>query len=347
MMMKILTFIFLLANIVLFAWQFQQPQHYAGQAQPEAQMLLGLEPILLVSEIKPQKGTVDVKLTEQWMQIDQQKDFTFLSKEVVAPDKNIIVEKTADKASSQLALAEKEKRVKLDASQSSAIKPESSEQKLVTPVKDIKELATAPTKESKASSSQPQVPGSQPVQSSPVAVTETKKNIAVEASAYQQANMCYEAGPFSNQASFQAWRKLTGIDAKQIKQVPRNVDEADGYLVYFPAAETYEQSLMNFDEFKLKGVSDLLIHRSGANQGEISLGFFSSEIRALSHQQTLKTKGVEALIKPRYKPKKRIFAQINIAPELEENLIASKAKWSDNHPEIQISVSNQCAVKSP
>lgn len=339
-MMKILTFIFLLANIVLFAWQFQQSQHSVGQTQPEAEILSGLEPLLLVSEIKPHRDTIDVKLTEQWLQVDDQKDFAFLPKNAVVPDKNKIAEKPADKASIQLALAEKEKIVKPEVNQSSPTQPVQSEQKSVTPVEGSKELAKVPPKDSKLPSSQLEIAVTQSVQ-------ETKKPPPVEVSAYQQANMCYEAGPFSNQVSFQTWRKLTGIDAKQIKQVTRNVDEADGYLVYFPAAETYEQSQMNFDELKLKGVSDLLIHRSGANQGEISLGFFSSENRALSHQQNLKTKEIEALIKPRYKPKKRIFAQINIAPELEENLIASKVKWSGNHPEIQISVSNQCAIKNP
>ncbi|MCD2451408.1 hypothetical protein GO003_013510 [Methylicorpusculum oleiharenae] len=346
-MMKILTFIFLLANIVLFAWQFQQPQHYAGQTQQEAEIKSGLEPILLVSEIKPHRDTIDVKLTEQWMQIEEQKAFVFLSKDADAPDKSKIVEQPADKTSSQLTSADKEKVVKSDVSQASPSQPVQSEQKSVTPVDGSKELAKVSPKDSKLPSSQHEIAVSPSVQSSSVNGTETKNPPAVDVSAYQQATMCYEAGPFSNQGSFQTWRKLTGIDAKQIKQVTRNVDEADGYLVYFPAAETYDQSLMNFDELKLKGVSDLLIHRSGANRGEISLGFFSSENRALSHQQTLKTKEIEALIKPRYKPKKRIFAQINIAPELEENLIASKAKWSGNHPEIQISVSNQCAVKSP
>jgi hypothetical protein len=345
--MKILTFIFLLANIVLLGWQFKQPLRNAGQTQHEAEIISGLEPLLLVSEIKPDRDTIDVKLTEQWMQIEKQKEFAFLSKDADVPDKNKRVELPADKTSSQFASADKEKVVNPDASQASPSQPVQSEHKSVTPGEGSKELATVLPKDTKLPSIQQEIAVSPSVQSSSVNGTETKKTPAVDDSAYQQATMCYEAGPFSNQGSFQTWRKLTGIDAKQIKQVTRNVDEADGYLVYFPAAETYEQSLMHFDELKLKGVSDLLIHRSGANQGEISLGFFSSENRALSHQLTLKTKEVEALIKPRYKSKKRIFAQINIAPELEENLIASKAKWSGNHPEIQITVSNQCAVKSP
>lgn len=113
-------------------------------------------------------------------------------------------------------------------------------------------------------------------------------------------------------------------------------------MVYLPAGETYEQSLENVELLKQKGITDYWLFRKGEVKGDISLGVFSSEIRAEAFKKQLAIKTLNALIRPRYKKAQRIYAHIHIKQEYEDNLIISRDRWQRTHPAFAIKVNNSC-----
>ncbi|HBA65568.1 MAG TPA: hypothetical protein DCZ48_05200 [Methylococcaceae bacterium] len=157
-----------------------------------------------------------------------------------------------------------------------------------------------------------------------------------------QSSMCYEAGPFDSMQQFYSWRKQTGINSASIKTVSREEQKINDYMVYLPAGETYEQSLTNVDLLKQKGITDYWLFPRGEAKGDISLGVFSSEIRAETFKKQLAAKNLDALIKPRYKKAQRIFAHIHIKQEDEDNLIISRDRWQKTHPDFAIKVNSIC-----
>mgnify|MGYP005865942423 CR=1 FL=1 len=154
--------------------------------------------------------------------------------------------------------------------------------------------------------------------------------------------MCYEAGPFDTMQKFYSWRKQTGINSASIKSVSREEQKISDYMVYLPAGETYKQSLANVELLKQKGITDYWLFPKGEAKGDISLGVFSSEIRAETLKKQLATKNLDALIKPRYKKAQRIYAQIHIKQEYEDNLILSRDRWQKTHPDFAITVNSSC-----
>ncbi len=156
------------------------------------------------------------------------------------------------------------------------------------------------------------------------------------------SSMCYEAGPFDTMQQFYSWRKQTGINSASIKSVRREEQKISDYMVYLPAGETYEQSLANVELLKQKGITDYWLFRKGEVKGDISLGVFSSEIRAETYKKQLATKNLDALIKPRYKKAQRIYAHIHIKQEYEDNLIIIRDRWQKTHPDFAIKVNNSC-----
>ncbi|PKM11948.1 MAG: hypothetical protein CVV13_07195 [Gammaproteobacteria bacterium HGW-Gammaproteobacteria-3] len=154
--------------------------------------------------------------------------------------------------------------------------------------------------------------------------------------------LCYQAGPFANNALLKQWRRQTGIAEKFIKPVQQEEPEVTGYLVYYPAPENFEQALANVDMLKKKGVSDLWLFRKGDFKGEISLGLFKNKQRAEMLQQQFSDKAIQVLVRPRFKNTKKLYARISITPEFEDNLIKSRELWQQQHPEFTIKVDSDC-----
>lgn len=181
--------------------------------------------------------------------------------------------------------------------------------------------------------------------------TKAKSNASVEPikkreitpkSVDESARMCYEAGPFATMQQFYSWRKRTGIDAASIKPVSREEQKINDYMVYLPAGETYEQSLANVELLKQKGITDYWLFPKGEAKGDISLGVFSTDIRAETFKKQLAAKNLNALIKPRYKKAQRIYAHVHIKQEYEDKLIISRDQWQKSHPEFAIKVNDGC-----
>jgi len=126
---------------------------------------------------------------------------------------------------------------------------------------------------------------------------------------------CYEVGPFANNGEYQAWVKGVAIKVLDSRPIYKNGDVITGYLVFFPAGSSIEQSQEHAQALRDKGIKDLWLIRNGEDKGLISLGMFKTEVRAKSMKDQLLSQGITAEVKPKYKPGKQPYAQIKINAE--------------------------------
>jgi len=121
---------------------------------------------------------------------------------------------------------------------------------------------------------------------------------------------CYHVGPFADSGTLDVWRKLNEIDADSVTLFNKESKVVSSYLVYFPAAETYEQSRKNVQLLKQKGITDYWLFRKGELKGAISLGLFVKKKGALSLQEKFVKAGLTVEIKERYKTEQLLYAEI-------------------------------------
>jgi len=123
--------------------------------------------------------------------------------------------------------------------------------------------------------------------------------------------VCYEAGPFANDGDYTAWRnKLSVAQGSTIQTVSRDEQTISSYLVYYPAAKTLVESEANLQMLKDHGVNDLWLFRTGGDKGQISIGVFKNESRALQQKSQMLAKGITVEVKARYKTKIQKYAQV-------------------------------------
>lgn len=150
---------------------------------------------------------------------------------------------------------------------------------------------------------------------------------------------CYEAGPFANNNVYQIWEKrLNGF----IKGIDRDEQIVTDYLVYYPASETLDESKANMQMLKDKGVNDLYMINKGEEQGQISLGVYKKEERAILMKNELLAKGINAEIKARYKGKVQKFAFIKGESDAIENLELLKKEY----PKVNVKQADGATVEN-
>lgn len=120
--------------------------------------------------------------------------------------------------------------------------------------------------------------------------------------------LCYEIGPFANEKAYQKAISLLSDTNSTITPLSKDDQVANKYMVYYPAAETPAQSQANLQMLKNQGFHDLWLLNSGKEQGQISLGVFSTEERALTMKNRMLAQGLKAEVKLRYKTKSQKYA---------------------------------------
>ena len=233
--MKILFFLLLLANVVVFMWEYRQGAFWTAPATPDESQADYNERIVLLSEIDNNQET------------DAETRMPTLDTEQVS---------------------------------SPAAETES----------------TAPKTEPEPNVS---VAESEPDTSADSGKADDEPNAS--------GPVCYQAGPFSNQTIYRIWQKqLSGSILAVDKEVPIVKD----YMVYYPAAETLNESKDNVQMLKENGLNDLYMINQGEDQGVISLGVYASEDKAIQLKNELLAKEINTEIKARYKNKRQTFAFI-------------------------------------
>ncbi|MGZ8163452.1 MAG: hypothetical protein ACXWTT_11370 [Methylobacter sp.] len=154
--------------------------------------------------------------------------------------------------------------------------------------------------------------------------------------------ICYEAGPFVSDKVYQAWMKQLTAVKDSIKPIIKDAQVLSDYQVYYPAAETLIESEANVQMLKNQGINDIWLLRTGEEQGQISLGVFNKEGRALIMKNQLLAKGINAEVKARYKIKPQKYALVRSNSKVMESLEVLKKAYPEFTVKEQSDSINSC-----
>jgi hypothetical protein len=191
----------------------------------------------------------------------------------------------------------------------------------VAPVPDSEQSETANVSTDKAGKSA-LLPESLPPISGSVDKPALEKSTASDSNISNVDNIekhCYEVGPFANNKAYRDWVSRLKDIKSEIKPISRDEQIASKYMVYYPAAETQIESEANIKMLKNHGIKDLW-PLSDEDKGKISLGLFIKEESALTMKNELLAKGINAVVKARYKTKSQKYALIKGDKKLMERL---------------------------
>jgi len=328
--MKILFLLVVLANVSLFMWEFKtgafEPVNNTEQLAEDSR-----QQIRLVSELP--EHAVEIAAT------------------------NLITGPEAEAKSTQNALSpsvsETPKATQILDSESGALSEDRPEAELTEPASKKTPSAQQPEAKAPTLVAQPEAKKTQAPQVTPTDKAVSDKGVADSNPLPAQTNpiektdiskaatpiICYEAGPFATKSAYQVWLRRLNVEQDAIKPVSRQGDVISSYQVYYPAAETLAESEANVQMLKAQGINDLLLLRNGEELGQISLGVFTTERRALAMQSELLAKGVRVEIKPRYKQKLLHYALITDKGEVMARLDVLKK----NYPDMTIKKLSQCS----
>lgn len=138
---------------------------------------------------------------------------------------------------------------------------------------------------------------------------------------------CYKLGPIINHKNYQALiNQLKGTDSS-IKLINLNEQKADGYIVYLPTAKKPKNPDAYLLMLKQFGLKDFYMVKTGEYKGQITLGTFTTEARALVLQKNLAAKGINASIKTQNKNKNVQYAMLRTSINVMGNLEALKKTY--------------------
>ncbi|MCI0654188.1 MAG: hypothetical protein L0Y38_04400 [Methylococcaceae bacterium] len=119
--------------------------------------------------------------------------------------------------------------------------------------------------------------------------------------------LCYRLGPRSSGASF----SRIAADFRQLGLAPmakaERIDVESGFMVLYPAAESFEASKANVKMLNDRGLRDLWMINEGTLRGGISLGFFKTRERAAVLQKELEAKQIEARVEAKLSERTAYF----------------------------------------
>lgn len=116
---------------------------------------------------------------------------------------------------------------------------------------------------------------------------------------------CFAVGLFDDETAADAIVVAVSAAGGQAMRQLNLVDEEDGYLVVFPAPETFEESIANVQMLKQRGVEDVWLLDQGPLSGAVSLGFFDTRERAIVLQNQFATQGITTEVAPRIRQRQR------------------------------------------
>ncbi|MDD1612434.1 MAG: hypothetical protein LUQ57_04760 [Methylococcaceae bacterium] len=137
---------------------------------------------------------------------------------------------------------------------------------------------------------------------------QNQKNDAADAGTTRLT--CYEAGPFPNEQSLSVWQKRVAGAKGLMKPIFRDDKALSDYLVLYPSSGGAEETTAALQLLRQRGFNDAWPLSAGDDKGQISLGVFNREENALQMQKSLLDKGVNSVVKPRYKSKRQKYALI-------------------------------------
>jgi hypothetical protein len=163
------------------------------------------------------------------------------------------------------------------------------------------------------------------IQKIPVQSAQKQQKAAIEA-----RFVCYEAGPFPNESSLSAWQKQIADSPGAVKPLFRDGKVINDYLVLYAGGK--EAAKANMQLLRERGINDAWPLPAGEEKGQISLGVFNREENASQMQKSLLEKGVNSIVKPRYKSRRQRYALITGPESISGSLRALEKK----HPDVKL-----------
>jgi hypothetical protein len=121
---------------------------------------------------------------------------------------------------------------------------------------------------------------------------------------------CYEAGPFTTEQILKVWHRKVGEVQGELKPIPHPAQEITDYLVLYPTAGSPEAIKAAMQSLRNQGIGDAYLLTAEEFKGYISLGAFHRENRAARMQHDLQARGIESVVKPRFKESVQKYALI-------------------------------------
>ena len=348
--MKYFFFLILLANIVFFLWEMQQgglniaPHKQSQPARQEKQ-------ILLVSE-RPEFNKTVAALTRASKQSRLQNKTASLA----SVKHGVNFHKQQQKSEYQKSFDKKSLKDLADVSITEITVVQAGPAKAIAPLTQKTRVLDAKSSMKRSAATrapkvQEKVPVQQKFDAHIVRYYQHKKaesqtlSVAAEKNTLHTGptgatrhdeSFCVEVGPLPKPVELQNWSRQADIMADSFKLYVREVNQIGSYLVYYPAAASFSESKKNVTLLIDKGAEDIWLFRSGPQKGDISLGLFKKEYRALKLQKIFLSKGLNVLIKPRHKLQKQIYAQLTWRTSKNRQQVTAKLRQKFSPPTYQI-----------
>ncbi|MDP2902506.1 MAG: hypothetical protein Q8N96_05305 [Methylovulum sp.] len=162
------------------------------------------------------------------------------------------------------------------------------------------------------------------------ALPNTAPSEPIEAKIEPPPVRCYEAGPFTLPSDYQHWLNVLA-GSYTVKPVSKDGQSPRRYIVSSPSSSS-EETEASLQMLKKQGITDYFVYRPQDGGQEISLGIFSTEVRAKTMQGQMLAKGIDAKIKVEYKTKTQKYLLIKNADNPQE-LLATLQK---TYPELTL-----------
>jgi len=144
----------------------------------------------------------------------------------------------------------------------------------------------------------------------------------------EKTTFCYQVGPFLNEKLLTDWIAVNNINIDSVTQFNKETTKVTGYLVYYPQAKTYEESKQHVQLLESKGITEFWLFRKGELKGNISLGLFVKESRALGLKNKFIATGINVEVMTRYRIETEWYANVLSEFEIRSNMVKFKDKLS-------------------
>lgn len=132
---------------------------------------------------------------------------------------------------------------------------------------------------------------------------------------------CYRWGPIATRLEAEQWAEKLAprISWKNLDSKTEQVQE--GFLVLYPAADSFEQSNSNYEMLQSKGIDDIWLFTKGDLRGAISLGLFKSSLTTTKVLEKFKKMNIITQARPWIIEKERYYLTVR-TKEYRESLLA-------------------------
>lgn len=152
---------------------------------------------------------------------------------------------------------------------------------------------------------------------------------------------CYKLGPFPNLEMPRAI--VDGLDPQPLwyEIDSSSVEVQSGFWVLYPPGESLEDSKVNLEMLRSRGLKDVWLFKDGELRGAISLGLFNAKGRAEKLLRSLKKRSIEAELRPWISQTQQYWLRV-LWKDKRSLLEKPLDKFTEEIEELQITIIENC-----